>query len=64
MKRIYLNYAATTPAAPEVWEAMKPWALEECGNARSLHTAGTGPRKHLKQAVSRWQGPWGRSLEK
>jgi len=40
MRRIYLDYAATTPVDPEVRKAMMPY-LESCyGNPSSIHQAG------------------------
>src|SRR3954464_3721233 len=32
---IYLDYQATTPVAPEVAEAMRPWAEEKFANPHS-----------------------------
>ncbi|HKY92791.1 MAG TPA: aminotransferase class V-fold PLP-dependent enzyme, partial [Nevskiaceae bacterium] len=46
---IYLDHAATTPLAPEAWDAMRPW-LEPGGdfaNPASTHAAGL----HAKRAV-------------
>ena len=36
---IYLDYAATTPLAPEVLNEMTPFFLENFGNASSRHHA-------------------------
>ena len=40
MERIYLDYSATTPVAPEVKEAMEPYFSEHFGNPGSIHSWG------------------------
>lgn len=49
MKRVYLDYAATTPTAPEVLTAMQVYFSDKFGNASSLHSIG----QEAKQAVER-----------
>lgn len=39
-KKIYLDYAATTPLEPTIFEAMEPYFNERYGNASSLHQFG------------------------
>jgi len=40
VRRIYLDYNATTPITPEVREAMQPFLAEHYGNPSSNHTLG------------------------
>jgi cysteine desulfurase len=40
MKRIYFDYAASTPVDPGVLRAMQPYFLKQFGNAGSLHSFG------------------------
>ncbi len=54
-KRIYLDFNASTPIAPEVAEAMRPFLTLHFGNPSSLHWAG-GPAKeaieHARKQVA------------
>src|SRR5256885_3569510 len=50
---IYLDHAATTPVLPEVWEAMRPFAVEHFGNPASAHAAGRKARQALEDARER-----------
>jgi cysteine desulfurase len=49
MKRIYLDYAATTPVHPDVLKAMLPYYNESFGNPSSIHACG----QEAKSAVER-----------
>src|SRR5690554_6371241 len=40
MKTVYLDNAATTPIAPEVYEEMMPYLKNEFGNPSSTHSFG------------------------
>ncbi len=53
MERVYLDHAATTPLDPEVFEAMKPYLLEEYGNASSVHQLGRQARVAMEEARER-----------
>ena len=44
MHRVYMDANATTPLAPEVFEAMRPWFTEQFGNASSIHFHGQRAR--------------------
>ncbi len=50
MKRIYLDYAATTPTHPEVVAAMQPYFSEKFGNPSSLHAFGQEARSAVERA--------------
>ena len=43
---------ATTPLLPEVFEAMRPYLLEQFGNASSIHQPGQRARSAVEQARS------------
>ena len=47
---VYLDYNATTPVAPEVFAAMRPWFEERFGNPSSSHFFGQPARQAVAQA--------------
>ena len=49
-RHIYLDASATTPLREEVWESMRPFALERFGNASSSHGAGRKARQALEDS--------------
>ncbi|MFH1188452.1 MAG: cysteine desulfurase family protein [bacterium] len=49
-KRIYLDYAATTPVDPYVAQKMQPYFTEIFGNPSSLHTEGRNAHTTLENA--------------
>jgi cysteine desulfurase len=54
-QRIYLDYNASTPIAPEVAEAMKPFLSQHFGNPSSQHWAGIPAKEaveHARQQVA------------
>jgi cysteine desulfurase len=50
MKKIYLDYAATTPCDPEVLKAMEPYFFDRFGNPSSLHAYGQEAKKGIEDA--------------
>jgi cysteine desulfurase len=50
MRRVYCDANATTPLLPEVMEAMRPYLMEEFGNASSIHLQGQRARKAVDRA--------------
>jgi cysteine desulfurase len=48
--RVYLDNAATTPIDPEVFEAMKPFMLEDFGNPSSTHSHGRKVRAAIESS--------------
>lgn len=50
MQPIYLDYSATTPLAPEVLEAMRPYLTQHFGNASSIHGFGREAKVALDAA--------------
>ena len=52
MRSVYLDHQSTTPLAPEVFEAMKPYFMEAFGNPSSLHQHGLRVRDAIAKARS------------
>ncbi len=50
IQKIYLDYNASTPIAPEVAEAMKPYLSNHFGNPSSCHWAGEPAREAVEQS--------------
>ncbi|MEE9585887.1 MAG: cysteine desulfurase family protein [Nitrososphaerales archaeon] len=50
MKRIYVDYAATTPLDARVLEAMKPYLTSKYGNAESVNTFGMEARSAVEES--------------
>lgn len=50
MKRVYLDYAATTPVHPDVILAMTPYLSEVWGNPSSIHACGLEARSAVEEA--------------
>jgi cysteine desulfurase len=50
MERIYLDYAATTPAHPDVLKAMLPYFIENFGNPSTLYTYGQDAKEAVETA--------------
>jgi cysteine desulfurase len=56
MKKIYLDYNASTPIAPEVAEPMRPFLTEHYGNPSSSHWAGSPAKQAVEKARGRIAG--------
>ena len=53
MKRIYLDYAATTPTHPEVVKAMLPYFTDVFGNPSTIYSYGQEAKEALEEARSK-----------
>ena len=53
MKRIYLDYNATTPLDPEVLESMLPFFRDSYGNPSSIHSFGNEAKAALDESRER-----------
>lgn len=53
MKRVYLDYAATTPTRPEVVKAMLPYYTETFGNPSSIYSYGQEAKGAVDAARTR-----------
>ncbi len=61
MRRIYLDYNATTPIAPSVVEAMQPFFAQHFGNPSSTHSLGRATQQAIEDAraeVAELLGAW------
>ncbi|OGZ79642.1 MAG: cysteine desulfurase NifS [Candidatus Staskawiczbacteria bacterium RIFOXYD2_FULL_37_9] len=56
MKRIYLDYAATTPVDPRVSKTMEPFLSENFGNTMSLHSFGQEAKIVLEESREKLAG--------
>ena len=57
MLRVYMDANATTPLLPEVVEAMRPYWMEEFGNASSIHIHGQAAHRavdHARETLARF----------
>ena len=50
MKKVYLDYNATTPIDPRVLEEMMPYLTEYYGNPSSIHSFGRKGKEALDKA--------------
>ncbi|MFQ6075648.1 MAG: cysteine desulfurase family protein [Candidatus Bathyarchaeia archaeon] len=50
MRRVYADYAATTPLDPRVFEAMQTYFMEAYGNASSAHALGALAKRALEES--------------
>jgi len=63
MKRIYLDYAATTPLHPQVLEAMLPYYGDAFGNPSAVHSYGLEAKEAIAEARAKVAGLIGARAE-
>lgn len=63
MKRIYLDYAATTPVHPDVLHSMLPYFTDKFGNPSSIHAYGQEAKVAIEAARKNVAGLIGASEE-
>lgn len=54
--KVYLDNAATTPMAPEVWQAMEPFMKEHFGNPSSTHSFGRKTKNAIEMSRKKIAG--------
>ena len=50
MRKIYMDYAATTPVDPRVLKAIRPYFLNNYGNSMSIHSFGRQAKESLEDS--------------
>ncbi|GAB6108844.1 cysteine desulfurase NifS [Fusibacter bizertensis] len=63
MRKIYLDYSATTPVKKEVVEEMLPYFTEHYGNASSIHSFGQDAKRALEKARTQVASTMGASAD-
>jgi len=53
MKKVYMDYGATTPVDPRVLKAMEPYFLKYYGNSMSVHSWGVKAKEALEESRER-----------
>jgi len=53
MKKVYMDYGATTPTDPRVLKAMEPYFLKYYGNSMSVHSWGVKAKEALEESRER-----------
>lgn len=63
MRRIYLDYAATTPVRPEVVQAMLPYFTDVFGNPSTIYACGQEAKGAIEEARSQVAGLIGAGID-